>query len=143
MPLKKRRVELHTVTEQLLVIGGGRAAQGQCADCDAWGGAADADEAAAGVRVRELFRRLESGAAHSAEALTGSVRISNDSTPARVGAMRPETVSVSGVGAGDAATTDAAHGLGPHEGADARLRVLRDAARSLSRAMRAVRTLEL
>jgi DNA-binding NtrC family response regulator len=82
MPLKKRRVELHTVTEQLLFIGGGRAAQGQCADCAVRDGTAKADEAL---------------------------------------------------------------GLVSHEGegADARLRVLRDAARSLSRAMRAVRTLEL
>jgi hypothetical protein len=145
MPLKKRRVELHTVTEQMLVIGGGRAAQEQCADCAAWDGTADADEAAAGVRMRELFRRLESGTAHSTEELVGSVQISNDSPPTHVGAMRSETVRVSGDGAGEASATDAALGLGSHEGggADARLRVLRDAARSLSRAMRAVRTLEL
>jgi hypothetical protein len=145
MPLKKRRVELHTVTEQLLFIGGGRAAQGQCADCAAWDGTAEADEAAAGVRVRELFRRLESGAAYPAEELLGPVLIPDDSPPSDVGARRPETEGVSGEGVEEPAAADAALGLGPREdgGADARLRVLRDAARSLSRAMRAVRSLEL
>jgi DNA-binding NtrC family response regulator len=74
MPLKKRRIELHTVTDQLLFVGGLR-------------------EAAA----------ADAGAASAMRAV-------------------PQQEGV---------------------GADGRLGVLRDAARSLSRAMKAIRTLEL
>jgi DNA-binding NtrC family response regulator len=71
MELKKRRIELHTVTDQLLFVG--------------------------------------SGARESSAASAG----------------------------------EAARRQGPEQGADVRLGVLRDAARSLSKAMRAIRTLEL
>jgi DNA-binding NtrC family response regulator len=74
MELKKRRIELHTVTEQLLFVGGG---------------AREASAAASGGAARAARRR------------------------------------------------------GPGEGADVKLDVLRDAARSLSKAMRAIKALEL
>lgn len=116
MPLKKRRIELHTLTNQLLVIGGDQRARVPCADCADRGGTLKADETDAGVTTRELFRRVESGGALYAE---GEVLEARESW--------------------------AAPRFGSHAGGrvDERRDVLRDAVRSLSRAMKIIRAMEI
>ena len=85
MRLKKRRIELHTVTDQLLVIGGVQPARVPYAERAAWGGPVSADESG---------------------------------TPLRLESKEDEAT-------------------------EGRLDVLRDAARSLSRAMKAIREVEI
>ena len=112
MSLKKRRIELHTSTDQLLVSGGDWHARVPFADCAERGAAPGADEAAAGVKAREIFRRIESGGAPHAEG------------------------EVSKEGEVWAAPSLRSQGGG-------RLGILRDAARSLSRAMKVIRAMEI
>ena len=86
MLLKKRRIELQTVTDRLLVIraGGGPHAHAWCAVCAAWVRMLKADEAAfaAGVGLREVFRWVEAGVVHFTETPGGLVEICLNSLPA-------------------------------------------------------------
>ena len=86
MLLRKRRIELQTVTDWLLVIraGGGPPEHAWCAVCAAWVRMLKADEAAvaAGVGVREVFRWVEAGVVHFTEMPGGSVEICLNSLPA-------------------------------------------------------------
>jgi hypothetical protein len=84
--LRKRRIELQTVTDRLLVIrgGGGQPGHAWCAGCAASVRMLKADEAAAaaGVGVRAVFRWVEAGVVHFTETPGGSVEICLNSLPA-------------------------------------------------------------